>query len=646
MPRSKSSSGSALTVSIPKTRDPFVNTWLTALAPGDDGSDRFWICSYNGNAGTTGVLVTEDGGHRLYRFGSRFSGFYSAVPGDANTLWLCGDLSRVVRLSLDTGRWTEHETGVERGRPVYRGMILDPKTRKLFAYANHAAFSMDASSGRVAKSHSGIEAGHNMSYSFANGGGTWTLVTGLPGRFLLRWDPRAGTVSVRPWTQPVRPGSQAPSGMPPIRDGKGRLYLPGYGWYLPGREAFDRSGPFPEREANWFARRGELVWGAIWEQSDVDVVRWDMKHGSVQFVCKVPDCQSFNLNMTSSGKIVAVNMFGVFHRYDGASGALELSRVLPVEQVGRLDCLCRADDDHLIGTPYITQRFWRVNLRTGRGEDLGRAAPGSGEILVARKIGRKIYMAAYTGGELVEYDPAEPSRFPENPRLVAVPPGGMRPVASAVKGRVLHYACSRSYGRLGCVLTRYDTRTGQAFHVEDPVGNRQVQSLCRLPGSDALYAGTTIHGDTYKAVPVEKQATIVRFDPESLEPSEEALAPEGIEGIRLIGPLDRTRLMFIAYTADKRELWGVVEASPLSPPPREALREFPVPCRPVYAERPGHVIFIVDKRVELWDMRVPERTRVLHRIPRGWPKSYLCRVQNKSVYVAFPRKVLVLEDVL
>lgn len=249
----------------------------------------------------------------------------------------------------------------------------------------------------------------------------------------------------------------------------------------------------------WFARRGRRAWGTTHEHGNARVGLWDMDSGAVHDVCTVPDSQVLNMNLTESGKIVAVNIYGEFMRFDGESGALEMSRRLPTDACGAIDCLCRIDENRLLGTPFITQRFWEVDLKTGRGVDCGRAAPGCGEVLRTWKLGGKVYMAAYTGGELVEYDPAVHPHFPENPRVVAVPPHGMRPVASADDGRRIFYACSHPYGHLGSILTRYDTRTGEAVYRDDPLPEQQIHSLCYVKASRSLLCGIGVRSGDVRA---------------------------------------------------------------------------------------------------------------------------------------------------
>jgi len=91
-------------VDIPRCRDPFINSMLTPVCSEPGEPQRFWISTWNEVDGCTGALVDETGAFRLYRFAEpRRGGFYSVVPEDLDTLWLWGDLTEVVRLSLSSG---------------------------------------------------------------------------------------------------------------------------------------------------------------------------------------------------------------------------------------------------------------------------------------------------------------------------------------------------------------------------------------------------------------------------------------------------------------------------------------------------------------------------------------------------------------
>ena len=158
---------------IPKTPDPFINTPLISAGPDKNGLDRFWISSWNHNAGSLGLCVTERGEVRRYPFNKRsFPGFYSAVAVDSDTLWLCGNLSQIVRLDLTSGRFKAFPTGAPSAL-VFQGMIYDPPSGQLFMAGYPApdlcAFAFDIRTRKSVKTWRAIADDHYMRFSFPNG---------------------------------------------------------------------------------------------------------------------------------------------------------------------------------------------------------------------------------------------------------------------------------------------------------------------------------------------------------------------------------------------------------------------------------------------------------------------------------------------
>jgi len=642
----------AVPVAIPPGRDPFVNTPLLALGAGGDGAGRFWISTWNANVGCLAALVTEDGEARIHRFNDRrHGGFYSAVQEDADTLWLCGDLSRVLRFSLSSGEFEEFPTGAPEAL-VFQGMALDPETGRLFAAAHDMrdctvkAFSFDTRERRTVQVHSGFCRDKYMRASFPNGDGSWTLVLHVPGETLLRWSPGAEELEAVSINDSL--DTHAQSGGTSYRliaDESGRRYFPGRGWYDPQRREFSFEDPRPEREMTWFARNGETAWGAAGEAGSLAVGRWDMGNGSVQSLCRIPDCTLHGVNVAGGRRIVAVNRFGFFYRFDAQTGELEMSRRLPADSVGVVDCLCRIDEERLLGTPFITQRFWEVNISTGEGYDCGRAAPGGGEILRTWKLGGMVYMAAYTGGQLVEYDPAEHPHFPENPRVVAAPPHAMRPVAGTDDGRNIYYACSAPYGELGSTLTAYDTQSGIARYSVNPLPGQQITSLCFDRRSRSLICGTTVHADCRSRDPESDRGLFARIDPDSLEAVEEVTAPDGADRAVIDGPLGEGKYLcqVMGNMKEPGYFWFPLDASALAVPDTAELCVFPedrggMLCSGI----PGHFIMRRGQRVELWDMNAGEQVRLLADDFQG----YAVKVQEDTVYLLYPREIQVLEGIL
>jgi streptogramin lyase len=600
-----------------------VNTPLLRLTPDADGLDRFWISSYNGAFGSLGVCVNERGECRLYSFGShRHPGFYSAVQTGPDTLWLCGNLAQVVRLDLKSGRFKAYETGAPSAL-VFAGMAYNKETGKLFFVAypppRTLGVSFDIESCRTVRIYELPTLDHYQRSSYAHADGTHTVELQCPGLTMARWNPREESVTLFPVRKELDlhgPGNLA---YQMIADDDGRLYMPNLGWYDPKTGTLG-DGPRPADDTVcWFDRDATFAYGLKTGTSLLR--RWNLKTGEVRDIGDYSGAElSFmTTRLTRSGKLVTVSRIGIFNRLDPATGELELSRPLPTDAVQPADCVIRIDRDRILGTPFITQRFWEANLRTGKGFDCGAAAPGSGEILRVWRLGGRIYMAAYTGGELMEYDPSRHPHFPENPRVVAKPPTGMRPVASADDGRRIFYACSHHYGHLGSVMTGYDTRTGLAHYRDNPLPDQQIISLCYEKKSDSLLAGTTYEADCSSAPAATNQTVLARLDARTFEPIQTCPGPENAMGARLIGPLGPGRWLGTCWGRFGDQTgarWFVFDSESFRAPESGELQTFSG-CQTMawhnrirYAGTPGHFVVKADSRIELWDMRRMRRLKV------------------------------------
>jgi len=621
-------------VAIPKTRDPFVNTPLLPVKRDAHGVTWYWISSYNGVNGCIGVLISEFSDYRIYRFPPRLPGFYSMVVEDDDTLWLCGSLDRVVRLTLSTGAFEEYPTGAPHAL-VFQGMAYDRETGKLFAaafpYTTTTAFSFDTRARVGVKVYEHICVERYMRASFPNGDGSYSIALEVPGNSLLRWDPRAETL------EPT--GIQAcPKRL--IADERGRYYFPEHGWYDPRTHTMAPDGPRPEREMSWLTRVGQMAYGATSDGVIATVNRWNFATGNVTACASLPDVHAEVLQITPDEKILAVNTYGVFFRIDAATGAVEISKSLPTTAIGAVDCIRRIDQDRLLGTPFITQRFWEVDLRTGTGYDCGRAAPGSGEVLKTWQIGGTIYLAAYGGGELVAYDPSQHPHFPENPRVVADPPGGMRPVAAASHGHLLYYSCSAEYGHLGSVLTRYDTRTGLASYAANPLHDQQICSLVYDKATKSLLGSTTIRADCQSCPPTADRALIARLSPDTLAVEQTFALPEGVVHCDIRGALGGGRWLCLCEPGTK---WFILDAATFTAPGVDDLHDLP----PIGMQRitptskPGKFVIQVGHRLERWDLRRWKREEVL--VPQY--DGYNFAVQGDALYVFRRREIIVIDGI-
>jgi hypothetical protein len=504
-------------------------------------------------------------------------------------------------------------------------MIYDPPSGQLFMAAFPApdlcAFAFDIRTRKSVKTWRAIADNHYMRCSFPNGDGSYSAVLHCPGESLIRWTPGQADLpdfsfNPRLDTENLEGGTTYSM----IANEQGRRYFPNLGWFDPTQNRFAPQNPPPEREMTWFARRGDTAWGIVQNNGTGIIGRWHLPTGRIKILGSLPDMTVSNINLTRSGNaLIAVNLFGVFFRLNAETGALEISRQLPALSHGTLDCLCAdAGNKTLVGTPFITQRFWTLNLKTRRGEDAGRAAPGFGEVLRTWSLHKKIYMAAYTGGELMEFDPRQPARFPENPRVVADPPEGMRPVAGCDDGHRIFYACSHPYGHTGSVLTRYDVRTGETLYRNDALPELQICSLFYDRATQGLLVGASIHSDCQSCPPTAQQTALAVIDPETLAPTQVFKTPLGITILEVRGPLGPHRWLITVsgiFTPNTppSTLWFAWNSK------SSALPEFPdLPLLPFagsfqYAGKPGLFIVHHDFKFDLWDLRKPAFIRTLHR---------------------------------
>lgn len=642
-------------VSIPPCRDPFINNLLAPVGQKPGAPERFWITTWNSVDGCTGALVDETGAHRLYHFKAPLRpGFYSVAAEDLDTLWLWGNLNEVVRLALRTGDYECFPTGGPSGL-VFHDMAYDPATGKLLAVANTfqgagpTAISFDTRQRETARIYEHVALDWCLHGHFANGDGTYTVLAECPGTSLLHWDPQAETIEVTRLRDEIDLHAEIASGSYYClaRDGEGRVYFPRRGWYEPLNRRFVADGPHPDREMTWFASHGDLLVGGACADADTTIGLWDTTSGHVREVAVFTDTGLQAVSVTASGKLLAVSLYGEFTRRDLADGRLEVSRLLPAVGVQHTDCLRLIDRDRLLGTPFITQRFWEVNLKTRRGYDCGRAAPGGGEILQTWRLGGKIYMAEYAGGRLVEYDPQVHPHFPENPRTVANPPESMRPLAATDDGRCLYYACSAHYGHLGSSVTRYDTVTGANQTVINPIPEQRIVSLVYDRAGKRLLAASHFDADCASCPPASNKCFLAALSADDLLVTTQTEAPAGTTAAQILGPgrrgqwLCRLRGSFEVAGTATDDLLIPISGDPLTLAPLAEAWVVPQGWGAICASStPGRFLVQVGKRIELWDLVQQTLVEVLSTRAAG--RRLL--TDGDTIFLLGDRDVLILDE--
>lgn len=625
-------------VRTPPSPGPFVNAKLISLGPGRDGIERFWTSAYGGSGGAIGVVADLKGRMTNYRFDHAHECLYSAAPENADTLWLCGNMATLIRLKLNTGVVDTFPTHTNPDLP-FAGMAFDANTRRLFLAAKPggkpSGFSFDIRSKKAVQFEDRWQGKYHYN-SFPNGDGTWSLVLYFPAQ-LVRWNPRNHDIQA----------SAIDIGNVPLNylyriphvAGRGR-YIPTLGWYDATRDRL-RKGPPPPHEMLWFGYSDGRMLGCQVDGTDMHIAAWDVRRNRIRDLVRLTDMQLQGVTISRDGDIAAMSVYGDFHVYDGVNGAMKVAAAVPTMPRSRTNNLCLIDRDRLLGTTFITQRFWEADLATGNSHDLGRAAPGTGQVTQIQRIGTRIYMAAYTGGELVAYDPRQPASFPANPRVVARHPLAMRPVASVHHSIMLWYACSRKYGKLGSVLSRHDTRTGTTLWAVDALGPRQVMTILHNPDTGELLCGSTIHADMGTATPAVNHAVIGRVDADNLTVRDLREAQQ--LRVDVIGWVRRGVALCIDYSDDDHVAY-LLDATTLH------RLDQPVPALPPRMAWTGRVgRFVVESQgaLELHDLRKRQTlVRVIvDELPRQQDMRWLLDGTNLLLWNRFAR-VWVLREAL
>jgi len=419
------------------------------------------------------------------------------------------------------------------------------------------------------------------------------------------------------------------------------VYVPHLGWLdgLTG-EVRPHDHP-PQSEADWFGRRGQHVYGIRPDlvAASATFLRWDANTGRVRTLFSLPDIPYQNCALTRSGKIVTVDLRGHFCRHDADTGALELTRLLNIDNphIGR--AMAPAGRDTIVGAPFICQNFWIIDTRTGEGRKAGRAGGSYGQVDHAINVGGKVYFSIYGGSQLTVYDPAEPANFPRNPRLVAKSDQGQHGCGVTTDGRVIWCAFRPKYGTLDGAMVRYDTETGAATYKNAAIKHEHIVQPIHDPETGQLVAGTSFLSDCSTAVPTRDRCCMVTLDPVTMEVTRQVMAPAGVSSTAPLGPLGQRRWL-VRIGPDL----GILDEAQMDLAVDDQLTESCSGAIEILAAG-GTGLFVMRsaEALTLWDA-VHDAQSPLAAFPPG--AVHGCWVHGRSVFCDCGRYVTVLKNVL
>ncbi|HEY4553832.1 MAG TPA: bacterial Ig-like domain-containing protein [Bacillaceae bacterium] len=152
----------------------------------------------------------------------------------------------------------------------------------------------------------------------------------------------------------------------------------------------------------------------------------------------------------------------------------------------------------------------------------------------------KVYMGAYGGARIYEYDPSKPYAFSANnetnnpKQIYAVPTLQSRPFTFASGDDMLFTGTIPDYGKLGGTFAMYDSKSGKWDAFENIVPNQSIIGLAYKDGK--VFGGSGIWGGL-GIDPSETAAKMFEFDVESKTASVFELKVPGLKNPQMIGEL-------------------------------------------------------------------------------------------------------------
>jgi outer membrane protein assembly factor BamB len=321
----------------------------------------------------------------------------------------------------------------------------------------------------------------------------------------------------------------------------------------PSLELNRRISPPAGRQLGRICLVGGVIYGLSWPDGDLyhlnhaEGSNWEFLRE--HFVGE----ESAILHVLADRYVCALTPFGRYLRYDTRGGEVFESEL---DSTGPMDthAICVVPQiRRVFGAPYINQRFWDIDLETGRGRDLGRAAPGGGEIccMVWDQATARLVMASYTTCTLTTFDPKAPVSWPDNPRVLGrVGHEQMRPIGLVHDGRFVWLVSSAKYGLLGGALSRIDPQKGEIRVWRNIVPNQMPVSLVADSAGRRIYFATDVHGDCDSVPPTEQTAQLVVFDMDSLTIDRQQTVSDQAETLRLLAMFPTGRILGLAIGSD------------------------------------------------------------------------------------------------
>src|SRR5439155_11442319 len=150
----------------------------------------------------------------------------------------------------------------------------------------------------------------------------------------------------------------------------------------------------------------------------------------------------------------------------------------------------------LWGGPTFGQTLFWLDTSTKEFFNTPVVCNAGGEVYDVTFLDGKVYAVAYSGGDIIEYNPDQPwdQLSNKNPRTIAhlADRGYIRPVAGVVVGpsqKKLYSGWMAKYGTYGGAIAVTDPADGKTELIENPLGQQAIAGLA--VDDTQLYVGTS-----------------------------------------------------------------------------------------------------------------------------------------------------------
>lgn len=338
----------------------------------------------------------------------------------------------------------------------------------------------------------------------------------------------------------------------------------------PGFETIAEFDPPPGGDN--LGRRGCMFDGRlhICAQPTGDLYALDRDNLTWELVCPAFDGgegdRTTELAVHDDRLICSVTQSGVAVSFDPQTGKLD---TFELPSVGHCEvrALCAVPEiGKVYGAPFITARFWSLDIETGESVDHGRGMRGGGQIDFAiwDPQAKLVYTSSYHETNLSVLDPRKPIEWPHNPRHLATAHDHdqMRDKALAFDGKHLWMGTCAKYGNLGGALCRIDPATGDIDVRRHIVPDQTITSVILADG--CIYCGTSIHADGKSTPATQTHGKLIRVDAATIEVTAETTIgdEEQLFALAMVNGrlLAQTRDRFYFWDAAKNELTDAGEA--------------------------------------------------------------------------------------